>query len=109
MVAGPKIDTILQEKVEVSDGMGNTTVEWKDLVSFKAVLVPLTTKEMIFFDKDTVFATYRLLCDYKAVNLKNIDKVKEKNRIRIGEQFFGIKGVRNFYNRHWELDLLEVK
>jgi len=107
---GPKVTVVLQKRVETSDGMGGVTIAYQDLVEFKAVLVPLSGQEKVSYDKQTVFATHRLLFDYKAPGKKNISEVKEKNRIRYGTRYFDIKLVKNVgeANRHFELDLEEI-
>lgn len=108
---GPKIKCVLQKAVRTSDDMGNWTTVYNDLVEFNAVLICLSAKEKVFFDKDTVFADYSLRADYRAVHESHIDEVKEGNRIKYGERTFDIKGVKNpgEQNRFWSLDLLETK
>lgn len=105
---GPKSTCVLQKPTETVSSTGSVVQTVEDLCSFKAVLVPLKPEEKRFFDKETVFADYRLMFDYKTISALHVDEVSEENSIRCGEQAFDIVGVINYHNRHFEVELLEI-
>jgi len=99
---------ILQKVAETQSGI-DVTQTWEDLWEFKAVLDTLTMNERAApFNKETVFATHRLIIRARAISKAYAAELKEKNRIRIGTTIYDIQGVNDYHGRHYEVELLEV-
>lgn len=109
MIPGPKSTCRLQKPTETQDALGSVTTTWADVQQFKGILATLKASELIFTNKDSVFATYRLMMSYSEITQENKSEVKEKNRIVAGSTTYDIQGVHNYHDRHWELDLLDIK
>lgn len=105
---GPKKTCILQEPTETRTATGGVSQSWADVTTFRAMVAPLKPFERVMFNRVIVDATHRLMMDYKAVSNTAIDKVKEKNRIKITTIYYDIKSVTNYHNRHLELDIKEI-
>ena len=105
---GPKVSVKLQKPTETISADGSIQQSWSDVYTFNAVVIPLKPEEKRAFDKETVYATYRLMASYSLLK-DNVGEVKEKNRIKVGSSDYDIVGVTNYHNRHFELDLLEIK
>lgn len=65
---------------------------------------PIRASELIYADKDTVFADHIFYMDYVA-------GITEKMRIKYGTRVFRIRGVQNVgeANKYLKLLLLEIK
>ncbi len=87
---------------ETADGMGSVTKTWTEGAAFKGRLSSLPINERMSDDKQTVFASHKLFCDYQSLN--------ERQRIRTGTRYFEVNGVVNpsNSNHHIELTLLEI-
>ena len=100
---GPKTTCKLRKISESRTSTGGFSESTDDIVTFDAIVAPITAREQVFFDKETVFATHRLMVDYSAFNTQEADQLVEKSKIVIGTTVYDIKQVQNYHNRHYEL------
>lgn len=104
---GPKISVKLQELTNSQAVDGTVSESWATVATFNSVFAPLTAQEQMAFDKQTVFATHRLMFDYTTLGASNASKLVEKNRIQIDTTNYDITGVQDFnagsIGRHYEV------
>ena len=92
----------LQTLTETADGQGGVTTAWSDTGSFRARISSLSAQERMVQDKTTTFATHRVYCDNMSVTTAN--------RIKWGDYYFQIVGIKNpseMYH-HLEIDVVEI-
>jgi len=106
-MVGPTITVKLQELTDTQGADGSITQSWTTVATFKSSFGPLKAEERMSFDKQTVFATHRLMFDYVTLGSSNASKLVEKNRIQIDTTDYDITGVQDFnagaIGRHYEV------
>jgi SPP1 family predicted phage head-tail adaptor len=99
-------DNIIIERIDkvMSNGIGGYVESWKTHLSINGKMRPLSGKEQLSADKQTVFATHKLYCA--------IADITEMDRVVFNGDIFEIKNipkdVMNMHN-HYEIDLEFVK
>jgi len=92
----------LQSSTETDDGAGGVTQTWVDIGSFRGRVSSLSAQERMAQDKTTTYATHRVYCDNMSVTTAN--------RIKWGDYYFQIVGIKNpsemYY--HLEIDVVEI-
>ena len=104
---GPKQSAILQLRTETRVAGAGITNTYSTITTFNAVFAPLTAAERQYFDKDTVFATHRLMVAHTTLGDTDAASLVETNRIVIDSTAYEITGVLD-YNavpicRHYEV------
>ena len=107
---GPKKSATLQLRTETRVSGAGVSWTYSTVGTFDAVFAPLKAEERIYFDKDTVFATHRLMADHVTVKgASATSELTESNRIVIGGTNYEITGVQDFdggfIGRHYEVAL----
>ena len=109
---GPKKSVTLQLRTETRVSGAGITNTYSDIVTFNAVFYPLTAKEQVHFDKDTVFSTHRLMVQHDTLGDTYAASLVESNRIVIDSVNYDIEGVQDFdaapLERHYEVELKKV-
>jgi len=88
---GKKITCYLQRKTsptKTADAMGGWTESWEDIKTFRSKMSVSKGNENIMYNKETVISTHTLTCDY-------FSGMTEKDRIRIGTDYYDIKFIDN--------------
>lgn len=85
---GKKVTCYLQRKTKTADDMGGWTEVWRDIKTFKSKMSVSKSAENIIYNKETVISTHMLTCDYFL-------DIAEKDRIRIGNNYYDIKYIEN--------------
>lgn len=110
---GPKVSVTLRRPVYTDTSTGAKTKDWRPVQTFRGILVTLSSKERLAFDKDTTFYTHRLIVPYSAINPDDRDEIENaENIIRRGSADFKVKGIIPHTSgrlKRWTLELLEVK
>ena len=104
---GPKTVLELQRRVTTQTATGSQSAQWVTVATFDAVLIPKRANEIVFADKETIFADWQANFDYFAPGYDHLSEVKESNRIRTDDDTFDIRSVQNHQNRMWRLELLK--
>ena len=107
----PYTTCILQKPTQTQSGIDVTTT-WVDYGKpFLGMLQSLSMQERTNpFNKETVFATYRLFIFARDLNdaIHDLSELREKNRIRISTIVYDIQAVHPYFGIHYEVELLEV-
>ncbi len=97
-----KDNLTLQTLVETADSQGGMVYTWTDAGSFRGRISPLSARERLMQNKETMTTTHRIFCDPMIVT--------PKDRIKWGDYYFEIIGVTNpseMYH-HLELECREI-
>jgi SPP1 family predicted phage head-tail adaptor len=97
-------DVVIQRSTTVPNGIGGFVTTWTDHLAIKGKMRPLSGKEQLSADKQTIFATHKLYCA--------LADITEIDRVVFDGDIFEIKNipqdVMNMHN-HYEIDLEFVK
>lgn len=89
----------IQYQTKVSDGMGGNTVTWVDWCQVWAAVWPLSAKEQVQGNQQTMTITGRIRIRYRA-------NMKASMRLKYGNRYFNVVSIVNPNEGNEWLDLM---